>query len=61
MIDGNYLYHSQDVKALIDPETFQITKVEFLTKQPKTVTFSSAATMSIILHGALQLDFDTHI
>jgi len=43
------------VKAVINPVDFSLAEVSFLTPCVKEVHFSFAATMSIILKGALQL------
>lgn len=52
---GRYYYETGDVKATIHPTDFNIMHLKFLTDKAKTIQFASAAQMSIILKGALQL------
>jgi len=53
--DGKFIYETDQVKAVINPVDFSLAEVSFLTPCVKEVHFSFAATMSIILKGALQL------
>jgi putative selenate reductase len=55
LTDNNYLYETEQVKALIDPSDFRLVKVEFITPCTKEYHFTFAAEMSIVMKGALQL------
>jgi putative selenate reductase len=57
LIDGKYLYETDQVKATINPEDFSIQDVRFLTPCVKQYHFTFAAEMSIIMKGAMQLGF----
>jgi len=57
LIDGKYLYETDQVKATINPENFSIQDVRFLTPCVKQYHFTFAAEMSIIMKGAMQLAF----
>jgi len=50
-----YIYETNQVKAVIDPNTFKLIDVRFLTPCVKEFHFEFAAEMSIILKGAIQL------
>ena len=55
--DGTYIYETDQVKASIDPLTFNLIDVTFLTPCVKEFHFGFAAEMSIVLQGAIQLNF----
>ncbi len=57
LLDGKYMYETNQVKALIDPDHFDLLDVRFLTPCVKEFHFEFAAQMSIILKGAMQLNF----
>lgn len=49
---GNYVYETNQVKAVIDPDSFDLLEVKFLTPCVREFHFEFAAEMSIILKGA---------
>jgi putative selenate reductase len=49
---GKYLYETNQVKAVIDPDNFDLLEVQFLTPCVREFHFEFAAEMSIILKGA---------
>ena len=55
VINGNYEYETNQVKAIISPDNFNLLEVKFLTPCVKEFHFEFAAEMSIILKGAMQL------
>ncbi|MBK7030195.1 MAG: putative selenate reductase subunit YgfK [Bacteroidales bacterium] len=55
LIDGLYIYETDQVKASIQPEDFSILEVQFLTPCVKECQFNIAAEMSILMKGALEL------
>ncbi|MCX6246021.1 MAG: FAD-dependent oxidoreductase [Bacteroidetes bacterium] len=55
LADGKYLYETENVKAAISPEDFTLLKVDFLTPCTKESYFTTAAEMSIVMKGAMQL------
>lgn len=55
LLDGLYIYETDQVKASIQPEDFKILDVEFLTPCVKECQFTVAAEMSILMKGALDL------
>ena len=56
LAEGNYLYETDQVQAVIQPDDFNLLDVKFLTPCVKEYHFSFAAEMSIILKGAIQLN-----
>ncbi len=52
---GRYFYENKDVKATLHPSDFRVMHIEFLSDPVKTIQFTNAAQMSIILKAALQL------
>ncbi|MFZ4704374.1 MAG: putative selenate reductase subunit YgfK [Bacteroidales bacterium] len=57
LVDGKYLYETDQVKATINPDDFSIQDVRFLTPCVTQYHFTFAAEMSIIMKGAMQLVF----
>jgi putative selenate reductase len=57
MVNGTYIYETDQVKATINPDDFSLTDVKFLTPCVKQYHFTFAAEMSIIMKGAMQLAF----
>jgi putative selenate reductase len=55
LMDGHYVYETDQVKATIHPDTFALVNVKFLTPCVKEVHFEFAAEMSIIMRAAMQV------
>ena len=55
LIDEHYVYETNQVKAIINPDNFTLSEVKFLTPCVKEFHFEFAAEMSIILKGVMQL------
>ncbi len=55
LTDGNYLYETNQVRAVINPADFKLLDVKFLTPCVKEFHFEFAAEMSVIFTGAVQL------
>ncbi|MFZ4521955.1 MAG: FAD-dependent oxidoreductase [Bacteroidales bacterium] len=53
---GTFLYETNQVKAKISPENFNLLEVKFLTPCVKEVHFEFAAEMSVIMRGILNID-----
>jgi putative selenate reductase len=56
LVNGTYVYETDQVQAVIHPDNFNLIDVEFLTPCVKEVHFSFAAEMSIVFKGAIQLN-----
>ena len=56
LTDGKYEYETNQVKAVIDPESFSLLDVKFLTPCVKEFHFEFAAEMSIVMKGAMQVN-----
>jgi len=55
LINGSYLYETNQVKAVIDPLNFALQDVKFLTPCVKEFHFEFAAEMSIVMRGVMQV------
>ncbi len=55
LVEGRYLYETNQVKAVIDPDNFGLLDVKFLTPCVKEFRFEFAAEMSVILKGTMQI------
>ncbi len=55
LIDGKYVYETNQVKAVIDPAEFTLVDVKFLIPCVKEFHFEFAAEMSIVMKGAIQV------
>ncbi len=55
LIDGRYVYETNQVKAVIDPGNFTLIDVKFLTPCVKEVHFEFAAEMSVVMKGAMEV------
>ena len=55
LIEGTYIYETNQVRAVIRPDDFSLLDVRFLTPCVKEVRFSFAAEMSIVMKGAMQV------
>ena len=55
LIDGFYTYETDQVKAVINPGTFALVDVKFLTPCVREFYFEFAAEMSIVMKGAMQI------
>lgn len=53
--NGHYIYETNQVKAVINPDDFSLLDVKFLTPCVKEFHFEFAAEMSIIMRGAMQV------
>lgn len=56
LMDGHYVYETDQVKATINNDNFALLDVKFLTPCIKEVHFEFAAEMSIIMRGAMQIN-----
>jgi len=56
LADGRYVYETNQVKAIIHPDTFALEEVKFLTPCVKEVRFEFAAEMAVVMMGAGQLE-----
>ena len=54
LTEGVFVYETNQVRARIEPSTFRLLKVDFLTPCVKEARFTFAAEMSIIMQGARQ-------
>ncbi|MCX6269457.1 MAG: putative selenate reductase subunit YgfK [Bacteroidetes bacterium] len=52
---GQYIYETNQVRAIINPDNFTLLSVKFLTPCVREFHFEFAAGMSIILKGAMQI------
>ena len=55
LLNQQYIYETDQVKAIINPLDFSLIDVKFLTPCVREFQFTFAAEMSIILNGAMQL------
>jgi putative selenate reductase len=56
LVKGNYIYETDQVRAVIAQQDFRLLEVTFLTPCVKEYHFPFAAEMSIILRGAIELN-----
>lgn len=52
---GTYIYENDFVRASFEKDTFRLTEVQFLTPCVREARFSKAASMAVLLRGALSL------
>jgi putative selenate reductase len=58
LADGRYVYETELVRAVIDPETFDLLDVKFLVPCVKEAHFDIAAEMSVVMRGAGEVTGD---
>ncbi len=54
LVDGLYIYETDQVKAVIKPENFTLVEVKFLVPCVKEFHFEFAAEMSVVMKGAMK-------
>ena len=59
LYNGLYIYETNQVKAVIHPDNFELLEVQFLTPCVKEFHFEFAAEMSIILRGVRQITLNS--
>jgi putative selenate reductase len=55
LTDGKYVYETNQVKAVINPDNFALLEVKFLTPCVKEFQFEFAAEMSVVMRGVMQI------
>ncbi|MCX6277221.1 MAG: FAD-dependent oxidoreductase [Bacteroidetes bacterium] len=56
LVENNYIYETDQVKALIRKDDFSLIEVKFLTPCVREFHFTFAAEMSVILKGAMEME-----
>jgi putative selenate reductase len=56
LIGGQYIYETNEVRAVIEPVNFNLLEVKFLVPCVKEAGFEFAAEMSVIMEGARQIE-----